>query len=192
MNSGIHCFGFYRSRSTLHSKAKSFTMQRMNQGINFFLALLLLSGCGCYIPTPSPSPTSEAEQLKAIDDIQRSHIEGNVPAESEFDQLLRRDLAKYLESKLGEKLQVEFELLRKGPTQSGVSFPKYYLWVKGFEGDKKVIEGAVRVAAIDRKEFSVTDFCTPQDLRADPDLASRVFPAALVPGIKKRLKSISP
>ena len=66
------------------------------------LALLLLSGCGCSAPTPSPSPSSEVEQLKALDDIQRSHIEGNVPAESEFDQLLRRDLAKYLESKSGE------------------------------------------------------------------------------------------
>ena len=87
---------------------------------------------------------------------------------------------------------MEFELLRKGPTQSGMSYPKYYLWVKGFEGDKKVIEGAVRVAAIDRKEFSVTDFCTPQELRSDPDLASRVFPAVLVPGIKEHLENISP
>lgn len=155
-----------------------------------FLALLLLSGCGCSAPTPSPSPSSEAEQLKALDDIQRSHIEGNVPDESEFNQLLLSALAKYLESKSGKKLRVEFELLRKGPTQSGMSYPKYYLWAKGFDGDKKVIEGAVRVAAIDRKEFSVTDFCTPQDLRADPHLANRVFPAALVPGIRERLGNI--
>lgn len=53
---------------------------------------------------------------------------------------------------------MDYELLRNGPTQSGVAYPKFYLWLRATNTEKTVIEGAVRVAAIEKKRFDVTNF----------------------------------
>jgi len=49
-------------------------------------------------------------------------------------------------------------MLRDGPTQSGVSYPKFYLWVRVAGGKSVDDRGAVRVVAVKRKRFDVTDF----------------------------------
>ena len=109
--------------------------------------------------------------------IQRSHIEGNVPPPEQFDAMLRRDLASYFNTQT-----LNYELLREGPTQSGVSCPKYYLWVKATRQNETVV-GAVRVAAIEKTRFEVTDFLPSERIRSDPTQVQQLFPTLLVPSI---------
>lgn len=118
--------------------------------------------------------------------VQQSHIEANVPDEVEFDRLLRRDLAAFLESLGPPDTTVSYELLRKGATQSGVASPKYYLWVVQRSGTSIIRRGAIRVAAIDKRGFSVRDFLSDEHIRANPDKVGEIFPAALVETIKAR------
>ena len=110
------------------------------------------------------------EQL--TQDIQRSHIEANVPGPGEFEKLLKRDLASYFaQARKKKNLPVEFELLRDGPTQSGVSYPKFYAWVRIAGGKSPEDRGAVRLAAIEKKRFEVTVSCSSnsqRDLRSYP------------------------
>lgn len=110
-------------------------------------------------------------------DIQRSHIEANVPAPADFNLLLRRDLGRYFEqTRKREAILVEFELLRDGPTQSGVSYPKFYVWVRVDGGNSVDDRGAVRVAAIGRERFEVTDFISEREILSDRNRIHLVFP----------------
>jgi hypothetical protein len=115
---------------------------------------------------------------------QLSHTDTNVPPSESFDLALRRDLLAYFRASVAPDVtRVQFRLLREAPTQSGVAYSKYYLWVQSFAGDTLRKEGAVRVAAIDRQRFEVTDFLTKEKVRSDPTAVGSVFPAALVPTI---------
>jgi hypothetical protein len=124
---------------------------------------------------------------EVMGNIQRSHIEGNVPVQADFKGFLSRDLAKYLSALRLKTLRAEYELLRDGPTQSGVAYPKFYVWVRVFDGKTLVEEGAARVAAVDRKGFDITDYVDSKAIRAAPDALYRVFPAAVADKMKARL-----
>jgi hypothetical protein len=91
--------------------------------------------------------------------LAQSHIDANVPDAKVFGPLMERDLQGYFEKTLDttEKIHVQFQLLRDGPTQTGISYPKFYVWAKILSGDRILTEGAVRVAAVDRTQFNVTD-----------------------------------
>src|SRR5437016_282957 len=91
--------------------------------------------------------------LLACNPIQESHIDANVPDASAFDQYLQRDLKSYFSG-----ANVTVDLLRRGPTQSGVAYPKFYAWVRAVAPSAAPVEGAVRVEAVDRQKFIVTDF----------------------------------
>ena len=123
-------------------------------------------------------------QPKDMAEIQRSHIEGNVPNEADFDIYLGRDLEAYFSS-FGDNITLKYQLLRDGPTQSGVSYPKYYIWVQVFEGSNIVQESAARVAAIEKKRFEVFDFLSKSSLQKNPNSAAQVFPAALLAKISQ-------
>ena len=113
-------------------------------------------------------------------DMQRSYIEANVPAQVDFDRLLRRDLSRYFEqSRKQEAVQVEFELLRDGPTQSGASYPKFYAWVRINGGTSVDDRGAVRLAAIERQRFEVTDFVSEREILSGKDRIYHVFPRSV-------------
>jgi hypothetical protein len=120
-------------------------------------------------------------------DLQQSHIDGNAPESSQFDVLLKRDLLKFLAELDPSIVDLRYEMLRKGPTQSGVSLPKYYIWVTGL-GDKgvTVVEGAARVAGIEKTEFEITNFYSVSKIKNDPEVVKSTFPAALVDDILKR------
>jgi len=114
-------------------------------------------------------------------DIQRSHIEANVPPPGAFERLLVRDLKAYFGRSTGKPISaVKYITLRNAPTQSGVGYPKYYLWLKVFCGSELCAEGAVRVACIERERFEVTEFLSRDALIAAPEVAGQVFPAALL------------
>ncbi len=120
--------------------------------------------------------------------VQESHIAANVPPPEAFDRILRRDLAAYLRSRDEKAVSITYELLRDGPTQSGVAYPKFYVWVRALDNRKKVIEeGAARVAAIEMKRFEVTDFLSAHSIQQAPESIRRVFPAPVCERILQRV-----
>jgi hypothetical protein len=128
--------------------------------------------------------TLSCSQAFAQSSIQQSHIEANVPSASEFKSLLERDLLAYFRSSgVPSATAVQFKLLRDGPTQSGVAYPKYYAWVRAVAGSQTLKEGAVRIAAIQRTRFEVTHFIPSQEIKSNPSKVGSTFPAPLVPEV---------
>jgi len=80
--------------------------------------------------------------------------------------------------------RVEYELLRKRPTVTGVAVPKYYVWVRLYSRDGLLDEAAIRCAD-DVEGFSVLQVRTREEIRRDPNVLD-VFPKALIPDIEKR------
>ncbi len=118
--------------------------------------------------------------VKVVQEIERSHIDGNVPAIKDFHRFLVRDLQKYFDALLKQKVRAEYELLRNWPTQSGMAFPKYYAWVKIYgKGDKLIEQGAVRIAAEDKTDFEITDFWNIKKIRDDEKNLELTFPKNL-------------
>lgn len=139
-------------------------MHTMIYRLTLLLAFALLA-CAC---------------LAQIPVVVESHIAANVPSTNDFRLFLIRDLTAYLKPTHGNKLTVDYELLRDGPTQSGVAYPKFYLWLRATNAENTVIEGAVRVAAIEKKRFDVTDFIPRTDIVSHPDPLDRIFPQAVI------------
>jgi hypothetical protein len=116
--------------------------------------------------------------------VQQSHIEANVPSQQNFGVLLVRDLLAYFKCTVGPSAtSVEYQLLRKEPTQSGVAYPKYYAWVKVNNGSQPLVDGAVRFAAIEQKRFEVTTFLSRKQIQGNSSDVAEVFPSPLVPAI---------
>jgi hypothetical protein len=61
------------------------------------------------------------------------------------------------------------------------------LWVRVAGGKNPQDRGAVRVAAIEKKRFEVTDFVTEEAIRKDPDQIYAVFSAAICETIKGKM-----
>jgi hypothetical protein len=126
-------------------------------------------------------------EQKMFQEIQKSHIDGNVPDQSQFDSLLKRDLEKYFSATFG-KVDVKWEFLRDGATQSGVAYPKYYIWTKIYKVDTLISEGAARVAAIEKTNFNVTDFVGVKEIKNNSIDIYTIFPSLVCEKIKSRLK----
>lgn len=116
------------------------------------------------------------------------HIDANAPKEDSFDAVLQRDLNSYFSPSVKGKISVEYELLRKIPTQVGVALPKYYAWVRIFDDQKLLKEGAVRLAAEEQNHFDVTDYVDKSRILSDPACIDSIFPAALCPLIREKAK----
>jgi hypothetical protein len=125
-----------------------------------------------------------ARAQSPLADIQKSHIEANMPTKESFDTFLHRDLLAYFHT-MGAKTvsHVEYQLLREGPTQSGVAYPKYYLWVKALSANSILYEGAMRVAAIEHTRFEVMHFLSRSQIQTSPSEVGTVFPAPLVASV---------
>jgi len=124
----------------------------------------------------------------ALDDIAESHIRANVPESADFASLLIRDLKSYFSTGGTETVQVVYEMLRDGPTQTGIAYPKFYLWVTVTRGSEVVNEGAARVAAIEKKRFEVTHFINAKDIQGNPEEPYKVFPQPVADKIKEKTK----
>lgn len=121
-----------------------------------------------------------------IPNVAESHIDGNVPDAKDFRQFLVRNLTAHLKQTLGEGITVDYELLRDGPTQTGIAYPKFYLWVTATKADKSTVDGAARVAAIGKKEFLVTTFIPRSEIVAHPEALGSVFPQLLLDKIRTK------
>ena len=122
------------------------------------------------------------------DQIRESHVDGNVPSSGDVDRLLQRDLNAFFAGRLPAGGNVRYEFLRKAPTQTGVAYPKFYLWVWLPAPDGGTLQGAVRIAAINQQRYEVTDFLSEADIRRDPGRTRRVFPAVVCERIAARLR----
>jgi len=120
-------------------------------------------------------------------DVARSHIEANVPAPDVFDNYMKRDLGSYLCNGI-KNCHVEYQLLRQGPTQTGISYPKFYVWAKCSVDGQLKQEGAARVAAIDKEAFQVTTFLSKEQIATSPSQVGSIFPASLVNEIVHRAR----
>jgi hypothetical protein len=135
---------------------------------------------------PPVQPASQAQLERMIAYIQASHIAGNVPPPAAFDRLLQRDLQTYFARRGIRKPIVRYALLRDAPTQSGIAYPKYYLWVSVWSRGRPAASGAARVEAIERKRFEITHFVARTEILSDPEAISSVFPAPLIGPIRER------
>ena len=115
-------------------------------------------------------------------------IAENVPEPEQFDRLLTRDLDSYFVERFGQDVTVTYELLRDVPTQSGTSCPKYYAWVRVFEGSALVEEGVVRVGVLQKEHFDVTHYFTADEVRQNPERIEEVFADDVVQKILERLE----
>lgn len=122
------------------------------------------------------------------DKIAESHIKANVPAANKFNEFLRRDLEKHFEKEIGTDAKLYYEMLQERPTQSGVSYPKYYLWASIIRKDNIVTEGAVRVAATERLRFEVLQFLSRTDIERKNSIVFEIFPKAVAESILDRLR----
>jgi hypothetical protein len=130
----------------------------------------------------------DAGQAQALRDIQASHIDANVPASTDFEPFLRRDLSAYFsKDRHLRNVKVEYEFLRDGPTQSGVSYPKYYIWVRINGGKSSEDRGAARVTAVERKGFEVTMFASEREIRTNVGALKLVFPRPVCEKIEAKL-----
>jgi hypothetical protein len=127
---------------------------------------------------------------RTVAELQTSHIEANVPPEASFIEQLQRDVRAYLVTNSLPAKSVKIELLRKGATQSGVSYPKYYVWIRAADEEaKRHVKGAMRVVAIERTRFDITDFTLAASIRSDPAQLASIYPALLIPAIQQHAKA---
>jgi len=141
--------------------------------------LILLSGF--FVGGLSPDSSSQ--------NIRDEYIQANVPDKKEFDTFLKRDLIKYFSDSSGITVDVSYELLRNEPTQTGVAYPKFYLWVTVSKNGKAAEQGAVRVAAIEKREFEITDYLKKEDIKRSPMTVYKIFPRALCDKIFEKAKA---
>jgi hypothetical protein len=139
------------------------------------------------IALTSPAQQAPPEQAEEITrQIQQSHIDGNVPAASDFDTFLKRDLTVYFSLPGKPAPTVEYELLRDGPTQTGIAYPKFYVWVRVTLEGQPVREGAVRLAAIEKTHFEITHFIASSEIVSNPSQLDAVFPPPVVVAILEK------
>jgi hypothetical protein len=121
-----------------------------------------------------------------MDGVRESQIRGNVPDDKDFDRFFKRDLEAYFKDS-DKAVTVEYELLRKAPTQVGVGSPKFYAWVKVYENSVFLEEGAVRVGAVEKKEFVVIQYLPRSEIEKGSERMYQLFPASVIDKIKEKI-----
>lgn len=153
--------------------------------MNTFQFLLLL----LFFVTFGSGIHAFSQSSEVIESIAQSHIDANVPAAADFDEFLKRDLLAYFSPEGDKDTAVEYQLFRKEPTQTGIAYPKFYAWILIKRKNVGVKEGAVRLAAIEKKKFAITDFLSRENAIKDPEAAYGIFPRAVADMINKKAET---
>jgi hypothetical protein len=141
------------------------------------------------------APTVRIGDFDPLRSIRQSQIDGNVPAPESFATYLKRDLLKYFKGEnefdyhseiVLTPTSVDYRLLRDAPTQVGMALPKFYAWVKIYEGENLKLEGAIRLAAYEKKGFDILEFYSKSAILSESDAIAKTFPSSLVPMILER------
>lgn len=168
---------------TLNSwiRRKTATPPEQVRGVAPLLVFVaLLTAC-----TPNPPAADHKEQVEILQKIQASHIDANLPAtREEFMKLAQTAFKSHFKPRFGE-VQVKLELLRDGPTQSGVSYPHFYLWAEAIRSGRTLERGAARVDCVERTHIVITDFLTAQEIHDNPGRVATTFPSALTESVRQ-------
>jgi len=133
--------------------------------------------------------TARAQNDDPMATLRQGHINANVPDQKDFDRILNRDITKYVTDKADKDITVKVELLRDGPSQSGVALPKYYIWIEKRNAKGVLMEeAAARIAAVNRDHFDVIQYYDRKRLETETDLVSKVFPQDVYAKIVTKLK----
>jgi hypothetical protein len=147
-----------------------------NKNVRTIIIFILLSSVFC--------------EKKVIEEVQKSHINANVPPDSSFLRFLTRDVSQFMRNKYSKTISVDVEFLRQGATQSGVAYPKFYLWVTVSDSILHNVlgQGAIRVASIEQERFRITDYLTKEDIAKSPDSVYLIFPRPVCERINLKIK----
>ena len=147
----------------------------MRSGTFLLIAILLLAGA-------SPGCSS------ILHAIIGSRSDADVPEAKDFDRILTHDLTEYMTDKSDKDVKVTYEMLRDGPTQSGVALPKFYIWIEKRTADGTLIQdAAARIAAVQKTHFDVVQYYDRERIKKEPDLIKQVFPAEVSEKIFKKV-----
>lgn len=142
-------------------------------------SIFILDSNGCLGQSQEKS-----QEQSVFFNIHKSYLDANIPDQSKFDSLLARDLVGHF-SEISELAEVHWVFLREGPTQSGTSYPKFYLWVKIYENNKLLKEEAARVQAMEKTRFSITDFVDFDDIKNRSKDIYSIFPVLVCEKIEQ-------
>ena len=119
-------------------------------------------------------------------DIARSHVDANVPPPDKFQAMLRRDLALYFQKSKAEKVTVEPDASSWSHAERTLVPEVLRLGAVRVSGRLRE-EGAVRLAAVERKRLDVTDYLSATAIRKRPASLEQVFPRPVAARIRQRL-----
>ena len=109
-------------------------------------------------------------------------------SQEDFDKSLKASLTTYFrELRSDDQLEVSAELLREGPTATGLAYPKFYVWVTLVKDGQSIESGALRIAEISVKNFEVTNYLSSKEISLNLDQLNEIFPNEVVEKIKERL-----
>jgi hypothetical protein len=89
---------------------------------------------------------------------------------------LKKALEQRFQHRLDQSTVLEFELLRGTGTTTGISFPKYYVWIKLNSQGQDVEQGIVRLAEVDTAQYEVTDYFSSADIKRAQHKVYETFP----------------
>jgi hypothetical protein len=145
---------------------------------------LFVIGASSAAVAQTVGPPSDAPSIAVV------MIQQNVPPKPLFDAFLARDLGDYFVERGVFVRFLRTSLLRDTPTQVGVAFPKFYVWVDAVSLGGEDLSGAARLAAVKGEKFVVTDFLERSTILAEPEKVGRVFPRLLAPLILERAAEV--
>lgn len=118
--------------------------------------------------------------------LSASHLGDHVPLPAQFDPIVRRDLRSHFSRQFHGDVTVQYVLLDKSPSQSGVSYPHFYAWVDVYQGRTVQFSGAVRLNAVNRKQFVVNGQQDAASILVNKLETESLFPKSLWSKIRTR------
>jgi tetratricopeptide (TPR) repeat protein len=130
-----------------------------------------------FVDKPSTSSPIEKEGFaNTIQAVRHSKIADHLPAQINIKPYLQRDLDKYFQDSLSKAVRVDFEMLRELPTLGVNNHPVFFCWLKIYEGEELLEEGAVSVEAENKRGFTLSHFFSTAEIVANPSCLFEAFP----------------
>jgi len=120
---------------------------------------------------------------------QNESVHEGIPDEKTFEPLLIRVLSSYFEDDRFKNLQFRYMLLADHPFQSGIAFPKYYLWIEKYDGSRFIGQGVMEIAAIDQTRLGVIEFTSKKDLETDREWIKQHYPPEVCQSIFQQINT---
>lgn len=106
-------------------------------------------------------------------------------SESASEYLVEESLRLYFFNDAQASADLDWEFLRQGATRVGVTYPKYYLWVKVSREGRVLSQGAACLAVMGQGQLMVTDYFNLSEIQKSSPRMQAVFPKSVLHGIKQ-------